>query len=288
MDDRDDELLKVKIYLAEVLDECVFHERQRRCLEKRYATHLEECAGYHQKYVQCIKDLCFYASLLEDHIVTPCVDVLERSAAGGELGKMRAARAAMTRSLHAAVPNTSLGVVDPPFPTEGTKSPHLAGLSVQDARDTVCRFLSMKASFQSTLIEVESLLNQEVDRLHRFRTLDELERETTPPSRERDDGTKMALVPQDDGGTVIEAKFRAYEMTIAALNTEVATLHKQMTATTNSCTAEVGRLKEEMQRQAVQHAAVVDECDVALHRLSLELESLILENAEMKKRLSTR
>lgn len=81
------------------------------------------------------------------------------------------------------------------------------------------------------------------------------------------------------------AKLRACEMTIQALNGEISALHEKHAQESRDARDELARIRQQADASATTHQGRISECDTTLSRVSLELEQLINENAQLKSQL---
>lgn len=81
------------------------------------------------------------------------------------------------------------------------------------------------------------------------------------------------------------AQLRAYEKTVHALNAEVSAVQAVNAKLTQGHAKELEQLQAEHRASLQKSDAKLGECDAALCRVSLEMEQLIKENAQLKKQI---
>ncbi|CAJ1012452.1 hypothetical protein Q4I28_007765 [Leishmania naiffi] len=103
--------------------------------------------------------------------------------------------------------------------------------------------------------------------------------------------TAAAAAAQEDTSPAAtrfaEARVIAYEKTVQALNNELALLHENYAALSHARACDIETLKRHMTDAQRKHEDQITECDAVLNRISLELEQLIQENAQLRCKLQT-
>ena len=82
-----------------------------------------------------------------------------------------------------------------------------------------------------------------------------------------------------------QSKIKAFEMTIAALNSELAHLEDNVIETQKKAEADRNQMQSEYEQERRRLLAEQEECDRVLDRLNSELERVLQENEDLRQRL---
>ena len=105
---------------------------------------------------------------------------------------------------------------------------------------------------------------------------------------EKDEPNIKSAPPPTDGGTAAvsaQAKLRALELTVQALNTELATLEDKIVAVESEGVAERSQLESTLVGERQRAERDRQEADTVVAQLSNELQSSMAENAQLRQRL---
>ncbi|KAG5466573.1 hypothetical protein LSCM4_01725 [Leishmania orientalis] len=309
-----EELRRTRQYLTEVIDECVFVERQRDLTERRLSSQLEAQRTLVDELFTVLRDVCRYAFTMEDAILPTLLHLLSASPpARQQLLQLRGRiRDALTRlrrrgdtdgdddELIPITPRSSSCVRAAGVPILSFEKATGGGVEViQRLFEREARLLE---ALSTAIVRVEAtrvVTTAEKGELEALRTrIDELSR-LVDSSKNR--SLKTALPASDPLGPIAaaqgqgdasppadrfaEAQLRAYEKTVQRLNSELALLHENYAALSRARTCEANMMKQRTADTKRKHEDQIAECDAVLGRLSLELEQLIQENAQLKHKL---
>ncbi|EAN83299.1 hypothetical protein, conserved, partial [Trypanosoma cruzi] len=120
------------------------------------------------------------------------------------------------------------------------------------------------------------------------RTIEQLRLSSGSPARPKPDS--LAAKNSIGGGGDIDEEelipqLKANEMTIGALNKELAILEENYRVLERRSEKEREELQAELASVRSRHQAEQEECNTVLGRVTMELEQLVAENAQLKKRL---
>ena len=321
-----DELRRTQQYLAEVIDECVFVERQRELMERRLTLQINNQREIIDETLGALEHMCCYTSCMERAIFPSVLASLPPSSPSRQ--ELLHARSDVEARLSQLVKTAQL---------KGEDSFHLSPLtgSVQNGQATkdtsfTAQTSSSSPPLQSPAVGAEILrglcqleadlfdalakaaarinatqlrASSENGELQALRTrMDELTR-VVEASAEKPAFGPLAALPsslppsaetakeKDAHGSssstirLAQARVLAYEKTTQALNNELALLHENYAALSRASALEIDRLEQKNAEAQRKHDDQVAECDAVLGRLSLELEQLIRENAQLKQRM---
>lgn len=82
-----------------------------------------------------------------------------------------------------------------------------------------------------------------------------------------------------------QTKLRAFELTVTALNTELALVEDKLTLVEQRAEEDAAEADRQREEQARRHKEELDECDAVVSRMTEELEGLIRENGLLKQKL---
>ncbi|CAJ1993339.1 hypothetical protein conserved [Leishmania donovani] len=302
-----DELHRTQQYLVEVIDECVFVERQRELTERRLSSQLEAQKALVSDLFVVLHDVCRYTSTMEEAILTTLLHTLPASSpAHQQLLQCRSrVREALTRLwrgrggdredsvLLPATPRTFSGLRAADAPIISHDSAAGAGVQVmQRLVEHEARLLDALARATARIEATRAAATAENGELEALRArMNELTRVVNSSDSGLLKTSPEASAAQAPEGVspatarFAEARVLAYEKTVQALNSELALLHENYAALSHARTREVDMLKQHMADDQRKHEDQIAECDAVLGRMSLELEQLIQENAQLKHKL---
>ncbi|KPI87110.1 hypothetical protein ABL78_3822 [Leptomonas seymouri] len=318
-----DELRRTQQYLAEVIDECVFVERQRELMERRLTSQVSnQKAALHDAF-SALEYMCRYAYLMECAVLPSVLASLpSASSLRRDLLQVRADLDArleqLTKNTERRLEGSALllpPLADMPPNRQATKEgspPLMSPLSPIAGAEAMHSLFQRKVDLLDALTRtvlkldtVQLSATSENAELQALRArMDELSRlveanAATPalgcpaiaPAGSQDwakvEEAKLSTPSLSSPSAVrfAQARTLAYEKTTQTLNNELALLHENYAALSRASAAEMDRLKQRSAEMQRKHDDRVAECDAVLGRLSLELEQLIHENAQLKHRL---
>lgn len=289
-----DELRRTQQYLAEVIDECVFVERQRELTERRLSSQLETQRNLIDDLFAALRDMCRYTSLMEDAVLTSVLGALPAPSPARE--RLQLLRTTLREALvRLEARRSRSGDREVPLTAAASPAAPIArvvdGVAVEDGAHALEQLLGSKASLVEALDKAAARVaatraaatteSAEIDALRS--RMDEL-------SRLVDSGTAPAPLAaptaQDDASAstarFAEARLMAYEKTVQALNSELALLQENYAALTRTSARDAEAARQQTAEVQRRHEDQMAECDAVLGRMSLELEQLIQENAQLK------
>lgn len=320
-----DELRRTQQYLAEVIDECVFVERQRDLMERRLTSQIAGQTTAMDATVAALRHLCDYTQILEGALLPGLLAVLPPSAASRQsLLLARAEADAQLRRLVLSAEREGSSSNSssrnglhflPPLPEASppTSAPSVS-LPPEASADAVSCLLQHKARLLEALAQATTRvqdmqlsvagegaelagLRARMDELTQLVSASANAAPAAPapaphsqasPVQQEATATTMAVRPAPSPSAAVrfaQARVMAYEKTAQALNNELALLHENYAALSRASAAEAERLRRKNAEAQRRHEEQVAECDAVLGRLSLELEQLIRENAQLKEKM---
>ncbi|KPA86662.1 hypothetical protein ABB37_00764 [Leptomonas pyrrhocoris] len=315
-----DELRRTQQYLVEVIDECVFVERQRELMERRLASQISNQKNALNDTFTALEYLCRYTCQIEC-VVLPSLlawlpttsssrqDLLHaRTDVEARLEQLTAKNSErradgnslllppLADSLEKGVSTEDVAPPPPPpsplLPTASAEVMHRLlqhKVVLFDALTKAASKLdSMQLNASSENAELQGL-RARMDELTRLVAVGATTSALGPPAvalavshdSSKGEETKPSAV------RFAQARVIAYEKTVQTLNNELALLHENYAALSRASATEMNRLKQHNCEAQRRHDDQVAECDAVLGRLSLELEQLIHENAQLKQKLRT-
>jgi hypothetical protein len=321
-----EELLRTQQYLAEVIDECVFVERQRELMERRLTSHIDNQKTLLDDAFGALESLCHYTALMELAVLQSILASLPTSSESRQnLLRTRTAVEAKLERLTKKMErkNGSLlllpSVADGAHGRQGTRDPSSSSSSslltpaataagaqaIHELIECKGALLDALTNAAATANAVQTRASSESGELQALRArMDELTRlveagavtpaghpptaVVVPAAIERKEEAWEADAASKAPPSAVrfaQARVLAYEKTAQALNNELALLHENYAALARASALEIDRLKQKNIEAQRKHGDQVAECDAVLGRLSLELEQLIQENAQLKQKL---
>ncbi|KAG5467101.1 hypothetical protein LSCM1_01282 [Leishmania martiniquensis] len=309
-----EELRRTRRYLAEVIDECVFVERQRDLTERRLSSQLETQRALVDELFAVLRDMCQYTFVMEDAILPALRRTLPASSPAHQ--KLLELRVRMRDALmrlreccgtggdeEAFIPATprasscaKAAVVPVVLPAAETDagSEVIRRLFEREARllealdRATVRIEATRAGTRTEQSEVEAL-RARIDELSHLVGSGTIRSLKTAPAASAPPGLTAAAQAHLDASPstahFADAQLRAYEKTVQALNSELSLLHENYSALSHARTREADMMKQHMADTQRKHEDQIAECDAVLGRISLELEQLIQENAQLKHKL---
>lgn len=316
-------------YLAEVIDECVFVERQRELMERRLTSHIAGQKTAMEGTLNALRLLCRYTHLLEGALLPGLLATLPiADPSRQDLLQARADADTHLRSFSPSLEKASNSSSSGGAGGSVSCLPPLAELTLSvggaaavtpatlsATADGVSALLRHKAHLLDTLsnattriADMQLSITGEGAELAGLRArMDELTRFVTsgvaaappgpavpqappvqPPPLPPPAKTEVAVVRSPASSPAVrfaQARVLAYEKTAQALNNELALLHENYAALSRASAVEADRLRQKHAEAQRRHEEQVAECDAVLGRLSLELEQLIRENAQLKQKM---
>ncbi|KAG5492938.1 hypothetical protein JKF63_01518 [Porcisia hertigi] len=306
-----DDVLRTQHYLAEVIDECVFVERQRELTERRLSSQLQAHKNLIAELFSALRDVCRYTAIVEDAVLPALLESLRGSSAARlQLLESRSGiHEKLMRLRGGGGGDQGINVLLPPAPRmcSDARSANVSVVLLDNAaevgREMLQRLVAREADLVDALGKATTRLNtasiisttencefevlrRRVDQLSQHvdssesRPLKTASVFPAPPGPiSAAQAPEIALTASAEFN---KARTMAYEKTIQALNTELALLHENYAALSRANTREVDALKQRMIDAERKHKNHIAECDAVLGRISLELEQLIHENAQLK------
>lgn len=300
-----EELQSTKQYLAEVIDECVFVERQRSLTEQRLSSQLDIQRNIVTRLFATVRLLCSYTSLLEGHVLSAVAHGSSANSAALEaalrMRKSLAQRLDLEETVDEFKPLFRSPPIEEDYRVPRTGNPlaaqHEFVATVMQHKTELLNAMDAARQNVASLQTSASEQEREVDELRaRIDTLSALvktgtieKRTMSPYSPGEDERNTPSLCVSCGRSAAAEqmasAKLLAYEKTVYALNSELAILHENYNALSHASSSEMADMKALRNEEQRRYKEQIGECDAVLGRLSLELEQLILENAQMKQKL---
>ncbi|KAK7198396.1 hypothetical protein NESM_000799200 [Novymonas esmeraldas] len=315
-----DELRRTQKYLAEVIDECVFVERQRDLTERRLSSQLATHKALVDDLTIVLRNLCRYTSQIESAALPALLTALPPSSSAHEhllrlrgdvcdaLARLQqrsggdhdedARLATPPRVSHGARPSAVSGSSDEAV-AAGAQVMHailahktrlVDALCIAAASAEAVRATTTAATADSSDVEVLRTRMDELTR--RLETGTGAGASPTPAAASTNTATATAGVAvaasaetSPSATRFAQARELAFEKTVQALNSELAVLHENYAALSRASTREMESMKQRLADTQHKHEDQIAECDAVLGRLSLELEQLIHENAQLKHKL---
>ncbi|GET93044.1 hypothetical protein, conserved [Leishmania tarentolae] len=303
-----DELRRTQQYLVEVIDECVFVERQRELTELRLSSRLETQKDLVNDLVAVLHDVCRYMSTMEDVILLPTLlqTLPASSPAHHKLLQLRnQVRDALSRLRQG---RSEDGEDSDLFPValqrySGSRAAEIPIISLDNTVEAGAVVMQRLLKHEARFLDALARATSRIDAMRGATTTEDRELEAlrarmneathvvnsdtsrcfkTSPEV---DAPQAQQGVSPDAARFAEARLLAYEKTVQTLNSELALLHENYAALSRARTREVNMLKKHMDDNQHRHEGQIAECDAVLGRMSLELEQLIQENAQLMRKL---
>ncbi|CAG9582878.1 conserved hypothetical protein [Leishmania major strain Friedlin] len=302
-----DELRRTQQYLVEVIDECVFVERQRELAERRLSSQLETQKTLVNDLFVVLHDVCRYTSTIEDAILPALLRTLPASSPARQqlLQSRNMVRDALTRLCRGRGGDRedSVPLLATPRAFSGSRAADVPLISHDSAAEAGAHVMQRLLEHEARLLDALARATARIEATHVAATaengeLEALRARMNELTRVVTSGSSMWLKPPPEASAAqppedvssatarfAEARALAYEKTVQALNNELALLHENNAALSRARTREVDMLKRHMAEDQRKHEDQIAECDAVLGRMSVELEQLIQENAQLKHKL---
>ncbi|EPY20873.1 hypothetical protein STCU_05617 [Strigomonas culicis] len=295
---------QTKLYLLEVIDECVFVERQRELSERRYATQIEREKRANFNLITALGALLHYNTILEREVLVPSICLLPqyKSVFSKLLDGKR--RVGVASSLVADEPlKSSLDAFlmkhtdRNPSSSDACSAAQTVDQIVDGVSQIVERLIAKEehlageleavhTALQSTSAQQEDALRAE---LREMKTrVDELQHYISAKSfRNGDCAASLLQSGEMQGhGCEQEARMKSLEMTVAALNAELASLQYSSQRDLQLSARTIEDLRKAQEEERSQQDQLQKENDAVLNRLANEMEQLISENVRLKAQLT--
>ncbi|PWV22194.1 hypothetical protein C3747_1g384 [Trypanosoma cruzi] len=360
-----EELHKAKQNLSEVIDECVFVERQRDHIEQELTAEIRERDRIVSDAFTCLVSLTEYLSLLERRVILPALGTFSAVVSKvQEVNGTRSATIERVEGVFSAHDSTHFrGILAKMPPIAGSLENEIrqrllktaAPFSIEEAyvllsalleekdkliektneallhmnnavlkvrapssvpvsqldeirelrqkvtalvqevklRDSEKREAARRIAFLQKALDSEQNNVKELYHLRKTmerqeRTIEQLRLSSGSPARPKPDS--LAAKNSIGGGGGIDEEelipqIKANEMTIGALNKELAILEENYRVLERRSEKEREELQAELASVRSRHQAEQEEYNTVLGRVTMELEQLVAENAQLKKRL---
>ncbi|CBZ31071.1 conserved hypothetical protein [Leishmania mexicana MHOM/GT/2001/U1103] len=301
------ELRRTQQYLVEVIDECVFVERQRELTERRLSSQLEAQKTLVNDLFVALHDVCRYTSTMEDAILPTLLHTLPASSpAHQQLLKFRSSvRDALIRLWKGRGGHREDSVLLPATPRtySGSRAADVPIISPDHVTEAGAQVMQRLVEHEARLLDALAKATARIEATRAAATaengeLEALRARMNELTRVVNSGNSgwLQASPEASAAQALEdvspatarfaeARVLAYEKTAQALNNELALLHENYAALSRARTREVEMLKQHMRDNQRKHEDQIAECDAVLGRVSMELEQMIQENAQLKHKL---
>lgn len=314
--DPEERLSLANRYLAEVIDECVFLERQQRLTEERLGAQVATQKRNIELLLRCLQQMGDYCAVMETTILIPAVGAANPSASKTVLDAKTKLLDAMEemRKVVGVGAGESTATAAPFLPASSAARTETEALSREEAARVVAglcnereALLSAVRAARRTMQDVSwvgaNAVGEDVHelrknmrdltdslRLHYRHVVQETSKNPprTSPLRGTDGCVQSELDSLGLGTPTVdrmEARIRAYEKTVAELNNEVILLQDKCDTLSLTTQREIEQAKEELTGERKRHQEQLQQSEAIMGHMAMELEQLVQENAQLKQRI---